>query len=381
MQKSRTYGFDYLKAFIILLVVAHHSALAYTTFASFNKSNYVFSTAPIVDSQRWIGLDFFQGFNDIFFMSLMFFIAGLFSWKSLARKGALTYLKDRFFRLGIPFLIGVTLVIPIAEYPSYLMSGQEKNYLYFWRNVYFQNYWFPGPPWFLWILFAFSFLLVLVKSFTSRLFIRLSAIIENYAEKPIKEVAWFTLFAFGAYAIPYLLIPQGKFSSWMSLGGPLWFQSNRIFLYALFFFTGVAVGVFSYQKLMKENSTFVRHWLFWMSLSIFLYLIDWFFIRHLSSPLIYCLFFASICTTASAAFIGLFCRYVNTYNPVFQSLADNAYGIYLLHYPFVIWFQYALLNVEWAAAFKFILVLLGSLISSWISSWLLRSLLFVKKFL
>src|SRR5262244_517376 len=68
----RTSWIDNLRSFLTVLVVAHHSSLAYTTFAKFDKTNYMSSTAPVVDNSRWIVMDIFAGFNDIFFMSLMF---------------------------------------------------------------------------------------------------------------------------------------------------------------------------------------------------------------------------------------------------------------------------------------------------------------------
>jgi glucan biosynthesis protein C len=85
---SRTLWIDYLRSFITVLVVAHHSSLAYTTFASFNKTAYITSTNPIVDSQRWVGLDIFENFNDVFFMSLMFFIAGCFFSKAFRKRAS-----------------------------------------------------------------------------------------------------------------------------------------------------------------------------------------------------------------------------------------------------------------------------------------------------
>ena len=86
-KQDRNLWVDHLKAAITVLVVAHHSALAYTTFAYFDKTAYINSTHPIVDTKRWLGLDIFVSFNDVFFMSLMFLIGGLFLSKSLLKKG------------------------------------------------------------------------------------------------------------------------------------------------------------------------------------------------------------------------------------------------------------------------------------------------------
>ena len=83
---NRNVWIDYLRSSLTVLVVAHHSTLAYTTFASFDKNAYIKSTSPIVDTKRWIGLDIFENFNDIFFMSHMFLIGGLFLSNSIAKR-------------------------------------------------------------------------------------------------------------------------------------------------------------------------------------------------------------------------------------------------------------------------------------------------------
>jgi len=73
----------YLRAFITVLVVAHHAALAYHPFAPPSPATLVaqprwWQAFPVVDSQRWSGFGWLVGFNDVFFMSLMFFLSGLF---------------------------------------------------------------------------------------------------------------------------------------------------------------------------------------------------------------------------------------------------------------------------------------------------------------
>ena len=71
---NKTLWINYLRSIITVMVVAHHASLAYTTFARFDKEIYINSTNAIVDHKRWVGLDVFQNFNDVYFMSLMFLI-------------------------------------------------------------------------------------------------------------------------------------------------------------------------------------------------------------------------------------------------------------------------------------------------------------------
>lgn len=90
----------YLRAFVTVLVVAHHAALSYHPFApapiaSLIAEPRLWPAFPVVDAQRWSGFSLLVGFNDAFFMSLMFSLSGLFVWKSLERKGSGAFVRVR----------------------------------------------------------------------------------------------------------------------------------------------------------------------------------------------------------------------------------------------------------------------------------------------
>ena len=53
-------------------------------------------------------------------------------------------------------------------------------------------------------------------------------------------------------------------------------------------------------------------------------------------------------------------RFAKTRNRVLDSLRDNAYGMYLTHYAFVSWLQYALLKTGLPAIAKGSVVFLGT---------------------
>src|SRR3954453_4802762 len=101
--QGRIAAFDRARTFIPLLVMLPHSVLNFTYFGN-------------GDTQRWLGFDLVVLFNDSFFMACMFFISGLFVWDGLTQKGWATFLRGRAWRLGIPYLISVFVLMPIAYY-------------------------------------------------------------------------------------------------------------------------------------------------------------------------------------------------------------------------------------------------------------------------
>ena len=119
---SRDAALDTLRAFVTVLVVAHHSVIAYALIspaaAPRSPVHPWLAGIPIVDSHRLAVFDLFALFNDTFFMSLMFLLSGLFVGPSLARKGSASFLRDRALRLGAPFVV-MALMTPLAYYPAY----------------------------------------------------------------------------------------------------------------------------------------------------------------------------------------------------------------------------------------------------------------------
>ena len=89
-----------LRGFAIVMVVAFHSSIAYLASQpaaplAFDAPPYGWLANPIIDSQRWFGLDLFCAFQYIYLMHLMFFLSGLFVYPSLARKGMVRFVFDR----------------------------------------------------------------------------------------------------------------------------------------------------------------------------------------------------------------------------------------------------------------------------------------------
>src|ERR1700676_2519943 len=103
----RIAALDRARTFITLSVLLHHSVLNYTFFGR-------------GDPMRWLGFDLVVLFNDSYFMAFMFFVSGLFVRDSLMRRGSAAFLRDRAWRLGVPYLMSVLLRWAIAYYTCFL---------------------------------------------------------------------------------------------------------------------------------------------------------------------------------------------------------------------------------------------------------------------
>jgi glucans biosynthesis protein C len=376
---GRDTSIDDLRATLTLIVVGHHSSLAYTSFARFNPRSYLDATAPIVDPARWVGFDFLENFNDVFFMSWMFLIGGLFVWSALERKGAGRYARERLLRLGVPFACGVTVLVPLWYYPSAAMEeGGVASYLAFWRQCLLRDGWPSGPLWFIWVLLAFNLLAALGYRLRPRVPPVLTAVVVRWRQRPVALLA--ALVAVSAAAFVPLLIVVGP-GRWVTVGGPLWFQPSRIGLYAVYFGLGVVIGAVGIERgPFAREAPLGRRWAAWAAAAAAVYTALWYLppmIRPVPRPLrgmVYGLVFAVSCATSGLAFLAFFRRFATRPRRIFDSLAANAYGIYLVHYGFVVWLQYPLVPSTLAATAKFAIVASGATLASWATTAVLRRL-------
>ena len=108
-----------LRAYAIVAVVSFHSVLAYLASQPaapqpFNNPPYHWLATPILDHQRWLAFDIYAAFQYVALMPVMFFLSGIFVWPSIVRRGSRNFLYGRLLRIGLPFVFGVYLLMPIA---------------------------------------------------------------------------------------------------------------------------------------------------------------------------------------------------------------------------------------------------------------------------
>ena len=376
---GRSSGIDHLRSFITVLVLAFHAALAYPTFGFFDPANYLLgSSAPVIDGARWVGFDFFILLTNIFFMALMFFISGLFILPSLRRKGPKVFLLDRLKRLGIPYVFSLLVISPLAYYPSYRLSVTNNSFLSFIDDLFWIGPWPVGPAWFIAMLLVFNFLVVPIHWFFG--VEKTRGMNEPEDRKPIVEktfVFFVILFVLGAVAyLPmlYFFAP----SYWLTFG-PFVFQVSRCVLYFFYFGLGVVLGSRGFETTVSGfGQRAGRGWILWGGVSVvalmwqlaamnglyahYTFPERW---EHPQGWVNYGISFVFASAALSVFNLSLFHRFVIPQSRLVDSLCKNAYGIYLVHYPFIIWTQFILLDLPLDAAAKGAIVFVLALLGSW----------------
>jgi surface polysaccharide O-acyltransferase-like enzyme len=378
---GRIVALDRARTFITLLVVIHHSVVNFTYFGN-------------GDRMRWLGFDLVVLFNDSFFMAFMFLIAGLFVHDSLARAGAAGYLRNRAWRLGVPLLISIFVLIPVAYYASFLRyhlpGTTDFNFFHFWWHTLTIGPWPSGQSWFLWVLLAFSVIATAVWAMSPRILAAFGRAILALRDRPMTAFAAFSIVSVVTYLPMHLAFGDG---AWFEPGHyPFPIQTSRILLYPAYFFTGVGIGVISLRAgILAENGEIAKRWPVWLAFAVLFYgaillLVyahhNW--IADFNSPALwwktaygvaFAMFSAAMAFTVPATSL----RLSRSSLRLLDAMQPSAYGIYLLHYMFIIWLQYVVFDPAFPAGIKAAIVFVGTLSGSWALTVLLRKIPFVAR--
>lgn len=357
-------AFDYLKIFVIALVVLQHAAMAYCTGGELPYGgSYTNGSAPVVQAGAgWAGFNLAVSWTNGFFMPLMFLLSGLFVRRSLERKGLGVYLADRGLRLGVPLLVGILTIIPLAYYAAYLQGDGHAAFGRFWLHMVGEGPWPSGPLWFVGALLVFDAVLALMLAQTGigRLVRTLTGWLDRHP--PWMWFAWFVALS----ALVYLPLRLAFGASLWLTAGPFGIQACRIGLYFFFFAAGALVGA---ERLARA---FARGWWRWPLLAALMN-VAFFALQGVDLPefadgTLLVLF----STTMALGLLALFVRFGARHTAVGDSLGANAYGIYLLHWPIVLWLQYALFEAPLPTIAKGALVLALGFALAWFASSALR---------
>jgi len=367
-----------LRTFVIVLVLAVHSFLAYlgsspASSFRFDDPPYQWRSIPIIDDSRWFGFDIFCAHQDVYLIALLFFLSGLFVWPSLAHKGARVFLRDRMVRIGLPFALTVGVLMPIALYPVYRVTAVDSSLEAYSQHWLALPFWPSGPVWFLWVLLVFDFGVAALYRFAPRSGNALARIIGGLSMRPVAFVVALLVASTLAY-VPLALV----FTPWTWFHvGPFAFQFCRPLLYAVYFLAGLGVGAYGIERgLLAPTGWLVRHWAAAAGAAIATFVLWLGSVQiamsadqppSLAVQIFEALSFVLCCAAGCMFMLAIFIRFAGRHVRVLDALKPHAYGMYIVHYLFSVWLQFALLGLAIIAVVKGAIVFLVTLVLSWSS--------------
>jgi surface polysaccharide O-acyltransferase-like enzyme len=366
--KVRNAALDRARTFLTLVVLLHHSVIPYTYFGH-------------TDPKSWIGFDAIVLATDSFFMAMFFFLSGLFVWPGITRKGPANYLRDRLTRLGIPFVICAFTIIPIAYYAISLREHPEIGFTEFWWTTITKGPWPSGPVWFLWVLFGFDLVACILFRLSPNMLDPINRLSLRGRRRPAEFYA-IMLAVTAAFYIPGL-IHFGP-GDWFSFG-PFSVQHGRVLLYATYFFFGAGIGVMNMDRgLLAPDGRMARVTWDWLTLALIPYCLMWTLIyikrEILGNPVhlphwyegIYGFWFAVFSVSVMFLILGYFQRFKQSGWSLLDPLRADAYGMFLVHYPIVLWLEYWLYDYDLPAIIKVVIVFTLTVLLSWAATAALR---------
>ncbi len=341
---KRTPYIDNLRVFLTLLVITHHTAIAYGA-----EGSWYFEDPGADSLVTSLILTLMAAVNQSFFMGLFFLISAYFTPGSYDRKGPWRFLKDRALRLGVPLLVYFFLLNPLLIYLLRRYRGDTATSVF----AFFRDHWLDttgtGPLWFVLSLLLLAVTYVVIRLLSRRrsaiawpmpsdsriVAFCITVGIVTFGVRLIFPTGWEVLgLQFGYFTLYLCLFGLGlvaRHSHWLE--GISAQTANRWFRRALFTIFLLPVALMLGGALEGRIDAFAGGWT-WQALS-------------------YALWEPFVCVGICLKLLQAFRDRWNRAGPLLRAAARSAYTAYILHPFFVVGSTMAL--VPWAAppALKF----------------------------
>ena len=357
---------DNIRIMVIILVVILHAGVTYSNIGSWY---YIEKKELGVASLLFFAI--FQTHTQAFFMSLLFMVSGYFSKLSLQRKGTWSFFIGRLKRLGIPLLIYMFVLHPLAV----RLANPDMNFwewfIYDMRHLKFFSW--TGPLWFVETLLIFNIAYLLGRRFTENVKIILKL-------KPLNIAILILLITTLAFLLR-LLFPIGT--------NVLNLQFSFFSAYIFLFIIGLLAST---SRLFEQISlrTGIRY--LWISFAVGIPL--WLFTMIVSGAVegdtrlmggwnwpafAYAFWESFFCVTFIIALLGLFRFKLNIEGRFQRFLSDNAFGVFVFHAPVLIAISMLMREVVLPPLLKFMLAFIIAVPAAFIVSWLVRRPIVLRK--
>ncbi len=362
---------DNLRVFLTALVLMHHSMVTYAGVGGWYYREGRQDTATMVAGAM------FSGVNQAFFMAFFFMIAAYFTVPSIAQKGPAKFIKDRLVRLGIPIVVYDFLINPGICYALDAVLKNEGHGIAAFYIRYVKGYdsIATGPLWFISALLQFSIVYIIVL-----------AAWKKFGGKageawPLPRAAVLSAFCLvcgvAAFAVR-LWMPVGKEIELVN------FQVSYFVLYIALFAAGIAAFRGDWFSSISDRTG--RRW--FIAVHGFILLMpalmalggaldgkEMYFMGGLHyQSLAYSMWEPFVCVGMCAGLTVIFRKRFNTPGAFQKFLSRNAYTVYLIHAPVLVFIALAMRPLMLHPLIKFVMLFSTGIPTCYILSHLIRKI-------
>jgi glucan biosynthesis protein C len=355
-REGRSQYLDVVKLLLTVLVVGVHAAITYGAAGSW------FFDDPVENFPTSAALTFFNIYCQSFFMGLFFFISGLFTPRSIERKGPARFVLDRLVRLGIPLVVFFFIINPLTAYAGYRADhpsfGLGLYLLMSFRGLRGMG---TGPLWFVQALLGFSILAALVAAIFPR---TVRGAPQVGTPRPLRPARTYLALLGTGLGVGVLSFVVRQWFPLMTAVSNL--QLGYFTQYIVYFVLGMAAGRRGFLDRLTELSP--RPW-YWSSLGCVLLMpvllvaggafdngLDAYTTGLRWQALAYALWEQATAVVFSMSLLLFARRRLNTPGSVLRVASRNAYVVYVFHAPVIVWIAYAWLRLQLPPAVKWVML-------------------------
>ena len=308
---SRVNYIDNLRWMCVLLLIPYHAAMSYNIWG---EDFYIFfeQSKPIAALVL---------FCSPWFMPLMFLLAGVSAKFSLKKRGYLGFIKERFIKLGMTFILGVLLINPVLSYfADVTHNGYIGNYFEHYKVFFTRITDLSGNDGGFAVAHLWFILVLMIISLEACVIIKIVEIIPIKKRESLGLICFIvlSLAAIATYKIRLFDKPVHTYFFLFLLG--YYFFSNENYI----------------MKLKKLKWLIVPIFLISAALNVYLYEYTEGFYR-LNTECSYLTFILGV-----PALICLGSLWLDFRNDVTGFFSEISYLYYVIHFPVLVFCQYTL---------------------------------------
>jgi glucan biosynthesis protein C len=384
VSSSRLWYIDNLRMIIITLVVLIHVAATYGA----GEAAWFYHEPGEKNILIYVIMMLLGGIGSAFTMGLLFLVAGYFTPRAYDRKGARSFLIDRFKRLGIPLFVFEVVILQLINYPVSVLDGKAQSFgQYLVDHFRSLNTIGDGPVWFLVELLLFCLAYAVWRLAADRVAPHTQTDQRSETNPPGNRAI--AAFALGIGVVTFVV------RIWALVGvyyEPLHLELAHAPQYIAMFI----VGLVAYRRnwLAGFTDAQVKPWR-WIAL-VFVLLMPALVVAAgaLSGQLdprgagglnwlslAYSLWEGFMCVSMVIVVLAWFRQRFDHQGRLAKGMSANCFAVYVIHPLIIVWLALALRSLQMNLSLKFLLVAPLAVTLCYMVAYLVRKIPFVKSVL